>query len=80
MNRTRSPAETAARKERQEKEGKVNMARYLQQQQATLDKTARLRAVRLARSQPTPPNKRAARPKGDASRRLLPGLHQGIRG
>jgi hypothetical protein len=53
-----SPAETAAKAAKKERlakkeklaiEGKANMARYLEQQQATLNKTARLRAQRLAR-------------------------------
>ncbi len=43
-----SPAERVARKEKQAREAPVNMARYRQEQQATLDKTARLRAQRLA--------------------------------
>jgi hypothetical protein len=43
-----TPAERAARKEKQDREGAVNMARYQQEQQATLAKTVRLRAQRLA--------------------------------
>jgi hypothetical protein len=39
-----------AKKVKQEREGKVNMASYLAQHQHTLDKTARLRALRLAQS------------------------------
>jgi hypothetical protein len=50
MNRILSPAEKAAKQERRAIEGEANMARYLEQQQSTLDKTARLRALRLAQA------------------------------
>jgi hypothetical protein len=52
-----SPAEMVARKEKREREGKVNMARYLEQQQHTLDKTVRLRGLRLSKA-PAKPSKR----------------------
>jgi hypothetical protein len=80
-----SPAETTkeeklAKKERLAIEGKANMARYLEQQQATLNKTARLRAQRLARmSDAGNPAKRSSKA-NKTSRSLLPGLHQGVRG
>lgn len=72
-----SPAERIARKEKQAREAPVNMARYRQEQQATLDKTARLRAQRLAWPETKNP---AASKKKPAPRRTLPGLHQGVRG
>ena len=43
--------EIAAKKEKREREAKVNMARYLEQRQNTLNNTARLRALRLAQAQ-----------------------------
>jgi hypothetical protein len=81
--RTLHPAEIAARKTRREQEGKVNMARYLEQQQGTRDKTARLRAQRLALPEmrnPDQPVKKALAANGSSPRRPLPGLQQGIRG
>jgi hypothetical protein len=80
-----SPAETAkkkrlAKKERLAIEGKANMARYLERQQATLNKTARLRAQRLARmSDAGNPAKRSSKA-NEASRSPLLGLHQEARG
>jgi hypothetical protein len=66
-----------AKKVKQEREGKVNMASYLAQQQHTLDKTARLRALRLAQEANEPnPAKRRAATKNAGSR---PGLHQDAR-
>jgi hypothetical protein len=44
-----SKEELAARKARQVQEGISAMAEYQQQQRATLERTARLRAARLAR-------------------------------
>jgi hypothetical protein len=77
MNRILSPAEKAAKQERRAIEGKANMARYREQQQKTLDKTARLRALRLAQAPPKP----AKRPSltKNTERRPLLGLHQGVR-
>jgi hypothetical protein len=72
----RSPAEKAARKEQQDRVGAVNMASYLREQQATLDRTARLRAQRVALPEMKNP---AASNKKRALRRTLPGLHQGVR-
>ena len=48
MKRTLSPAQIAARKEKREREGKANLARYREQQKRSLDRMARLRAQRLA--------------------------------
>jgi hypothetical protein len=80
MNRILSPAEKAAKQERRAIEGEANMARYLEQQQSTLDKTARLRALRLARAlqETTKPASRASVTE-NTERRPLPGLHQGVR-
>jgi hypothetical protein len=56
------------------------MARYLEQQQRTLDTKARLRAQRLAlydKSDPANPVKKTL--EDSTPRRSLRGLHQGIR-
>lgn len=81
MNRILSPADKAAKQERRAIEGKANMARYLEHQQATMDKTARLRARRLARADVGKPKKLSpkAKAKDESTRRTLPGLHQGVR-
>ncbi len=71
-----SPAERVARKEKQAREAPANMARYRQEQQATLDKTVRLRAQRLAL--PGMENPVASSNKC-SSHRPLAGLHQGTR-
>ncbi len=60
MNRILSPAEKAAKLEKRAVEGRANMARYLEHQQATLDKTARLRARRGMSLGNMPPSRRAA--------------------
>jgi hypothetical protein len=57
-------------------EGEAN-TRYREQQQKTLDKTVRLRALRLAH--PPEETKPAKRSSVTSERRLLPGLHQGVR-
>jgi hypothetical protein len=44
MQRTLSPDEIAARKEKRARQAQENAVRYHQEQQAMLDKTARLRA------------------------------------
>jgi hypothetical protein len=84
MERTLTPEQIAAKKEQREREGQANLARYLEQQQQTLNKTERLRGLRLAaqaRDQSSrkvkqqPPNPDEVEP-----HRPLPGLHQGIRG
>ena len=51
MKRTLSPEQIAAKKERREREGEANMARYREKQRRTLDRMARLRAQRLALSE-----------------------------
>jgi hypothetical protein len=78
MTETRADrAARAARKEKQAREAPENMARYRQEQQATLDKTARLRAQRLALPEMKSP---ASSMTKRATRRSLPGLQQGVRG
>jgi hypothetical protein len=81
MNRMLSPAEKAAKQEKRAVEGAANMARYLEHQQATLEKTARLRALRLARvSKPDQDQKHPGKSKEDAEHQPLTGLHNGTRG
>jgi len=80
MNRIPSPVEKAAKKEKQEREGRVNMARYRDQQQRTLHRMALLRAQRL--SQATIPADRDTRPlknKDCEPRGPISGLYQGVR-
>ena len=69
-----SREEIVARKQKRMQAGEGNMARYLEQQQKTLDKTARLRALRLAQAAPKP----AKRPSltKNTERRALPRLQQ----
>ena len=75
-------AEAVSKKEVQARQGAQATDQYRAEQKATLDKTARLRAQRLAQDteQPgtQPPSKNAAKPSG--SRRARRGLHQGSRG
>ena len=77
---TDAKKEKLAKKERLAIEGKANMARYLEQQQATLNKTARLRAQRLARMSDAGKPVRRSSKANETSRSPLPGLHQGVRG
>ena len=74
--------EAVSKKEVQARQGQGATAEYRAEQKATRDKTARLRAQRLAQDteQPgtQPPSKNAAKPSG--SRRARRGLHQGSRG
>jgi hypothetical protein len=81
MQRTLSPEEIAARKEKRARQAQENAVRYQQEQQAMLDRTARLRALRLSRERPRDEQgKQPAAPKENAERRPLAGLHQGARG
>ena len=82
MERTLSPDEIAAKKKRRELEGQDNMARYLEQQQEILNKTERLRALRLAQGRRTSGSspKQPPKPKQAEPRHPLPGLHKGVRG
>lgn len=81
MNRMLSPAEKAAKQEKRAVEGKANMARYLDHQQATLEKTARLRALRLAQVPGLDQDrKHSGKSKEGAEHQTRPGLHNGTRG
>ena len=81
MQRTLSSDEIAARKEKRARQAQENAVRYQQEQQAMLDKTARLRALRLSRERPQDEQgKQPAAPKESAERRPLADLHQGARG
>jgi hypothetical protein len=80
MQRTLSPDEIAAKKERRAQQAEKNAARYREEQQATLDKTARLRALRLAQvTQVGKSAKQVAKPDGEARGHSLE-LHSGARG
>ncbi len=76
-------AEALFKKEEQQREGQKAMTQYLKERQAELEKTARLRALRLAREAeganrgPQPANERS-----ESTRRHRPraGLHAGARG
>ena len=76
-------AEALFKKEEQQREGQKAMAEYLKERQAELDKTARLRALRLAR-EAEGANGRApsTNDRSEGSRRHQPraGLHAGARG
>jgi hypothetical protein len=81
MNRMLSPAEKAAKQEKRAVEGRANMARYLEHQQATLEKTARLRALRLAQVPKRDQDRRHPdKPKESVEQQPQPGLHNGSRG
>jgi hypothetical protein len=67
-----SREEIVARKKKRLQEGEGNMARYLEQQQQTLDKTVRLRALRLAHARTAEVAQRAAVVKNTEHRRVLP--------
>jgi hypothetical protein len=72
-----SRAEIVARKKKRLEEGEGNMARYLEQQQRTLDKTVRLRALRLAHSRTAEAAQRSAVVKNTDHRRVLPATKPG---
>jgi hypothetical protein len=80
MQRTLSPDEIAAKKERRAQQAEKNAARYREEQQATLDKTARLRALRLSQAaQVGKSAKHVAKLDGEAHGHS-PELHSGARG
>jgi hypothetical protein len=76
-------AEALFKKEEQQREGQKAMAEYLKERQAELDKTARLRTLRLAR-EAEGANRSAQTPneRSESTRRHRPraGLHAGARG
>jgi len=77
-------AEALFKKEEQQREGQKAMAEYLKERQAELDKTARLRALRLAREAEGANCARGqtAIDRSEGTRRHRPrsGLHAGARG
>jgi hypothetical protein len=62
-----SKEDLAARKARQAEEGVLAMAEYQQQQKAMLERTARLRAERLARERAAARNDKTSAKTGDAA-------------
>ena len=76
-------ADALFKKEEQQREGQKAMAEYLKERQAELDKTARLRALRLAReAQGSSGEEPASSDRSERPRRHRPraGLHAGARG
>jgi hypothetical protein len=87
MTRPNTPEDhthAVSKKEVQALQGREAITEYRAEQQATLDKTARLRALRLAQGkEQTDTADLAAKsgsPKEGTSRRARLGLHQGLRG
>jgi hypothetical protein len=74
-------ADALFKKEEQQREGQKAMAEYVKERQAELDKTARLRALRLAHEAEGNPTQ-AINDRSAATRRHRPrtGLHAGARG
>ena len=75
-------AEALFKKEEQQREGQKAMAEYLKERQAELEKTARLRALRLAHEADGGSRAPATSDRSEATRRHRPraGLHAGARG
>jgi hypothetical protein len=77
-------ADALFKKEEQQREGQKAMAEYVKERQAELEKTARLRALRLAREAAGADGTRAqpasGRSEATRSRRPRTGLHAGARG
>jgi hypothetical protein len=75
-------ADALFRKEEQQREGQKAMAEYVKERQAELDKTARLRALRLAHEAEGSSRPPTANHRSDTTRRHRPrtGLHAGARG
>jgi hypothetical protein len=76
-----SRAEAVFKKEERARQGQIAMNQYVQQQEATRAKTARLRALRLAheaeQAAPTKGVEDSSAPR--TNRRALRGLHAGSR-
>ena len=74
-------ADALFKKEEQQREGQKAMAEYVKERQAELDKTARLRALRLAQEAEGSPTQ-TTNVRSVATRRQRPrtGLHAGARG
>jgi len=75
-------AEALFKKEEQQREGQKAMAEYLKDRQAELEKTARLRALRLAHEAEGGRAAQTINDRTEATRRHRPraGLHAGARG
>jgi hypothetical protein len=77
-------ADALFKKEEQQREGQKAMSEYLKERQAELEKTARLRALRLAREAEGANGGRgqATNDRSEPTRRHRPraGLHAGARG
>jgi hypothetical protein len=85
MTRPNTPEDhthAVSKKEVQALQGREAMTEYRAEQQATLDKTARLRALRLAqgKADTTDLAVKSGSAKEGTSRRARLGLHQGPRG
>ena len=77
----RSRAEAVFKKEEQARQGQIAMNQYVEEQEAMRAKTARLRALRLAREaeQTAPANAAEDRPAPQTNRRTRRGMHAGLR-
>jgi hypothetical protein len=77
-------ADALFKKEEQQREGQKAMAEYVKERQAELDKTARLRALRLAREADGGNGETGQPPSGRSEsarrHRTRAGLHAGARG
>jgi hypothetical protein len=75
-------ADALFKKEEQQREGQKAMSEYLKERQAELEKTARLRALRLAHEAEGGSMAQTANDRSGATRRHRPraGLHAGARG
>ncbi len=75
-------ADALFKKEEQQREGQKAMAEYVKERQAALDKTARLRALRLAHEAEGGSMAQTKNDRSETTRRHRPraGLHAGARG
>ena len=75
-------ADALFKKEEQQREGQKAMSEYLKERQAELEKTARLRALRLAHEAEDGSRTQTTNDRSEATRRHRPraGLHAGARG
>ena len=75
-------ADALFKKEEQQREGQKAMSEYLKERQAELEKTARLRALRLAHEAEGGSMAQTANDRSGVTRRHRPraGLHAGARG
>jgi hypothetical protein len=77
----KSRAEAVFKKEERARQGQIAMNQYVEEQEATRAKTARLRALRLAReaAQTAPTNAAEDSSAPQTNRRTRRGLHAGSR-